>query len=89
LVISASAVMVILPCSIPIAPNTTSPLVIDPLVIVGLTVVDVNPVTPPVRYVGVPPTFDDISVSVIAFAVEAVVVNVSLISVVVNNVPPF
>ena len=87
--VSASAVMVILPCSIPIAPNTTSPLVIDPLVIVGLTVVDVNPVTPPVKYVGVPPTSDEISVSVIAFAVEAVEVNVSLISVVVNNVPPF
>jgi len=49
----------------------------------------VNPVTPPVRYVGVPPTSDEISVSVIDFAGEAVVVNVSLISVVVNNVPPF
>jgi len=39
--------MVILPCSIPHAPNITSPLVIDELVIVGAVVVDVNPVVAP------------------------------------------
>jgi hypothetical protein len=78
-----------LPCSIPIAPNTTSPLVIDEVVIVGTVVVLVNPVVPPEAYVGVLPLSDEISVSVIALAGDAVVVNVTITLDVVCNGPTF
>jgi len=63
--------------------------VIDELVIFGTVVVDVNPVTAPVRYVGVPTTSDEISVSVIAFAGGAVVTQLILINVDVVNAPRF